>query len=162
MILVIPNGVINCIYFSMTGVEMWKSCEIEICPWHDPHWRGKQSSASRSDNNKNKIRRKKSKSTSMNDSRNCDQIEQEEIDACKSAKIIPSCESKTNEKEARTDKERTKDNSERINEPASTEVEAHSLEKQNKNIKKKSRPKTAPPCVQQQAMVEENKSNFLI
>ena len=126
---------------------MWKYCDFEICPWHQSNTKRQllQSSARHSD--KNNIRNKKSESISERQLPKCDQQDEEEIDACRSAKIIPSCESKTNEGKARNDTRRTKDKSEQINEPEATDISVNSTQKKSSSGKR-SRPKTAPASVQ--------------
>ena len=85
---------------------MWKSCEVEICPWHDKRYKRKGSHQAKS--SKKKSHKKKSESI-LNSEPN--EKEEQKINAGLPAKVIPS-ESETNEKLAKNDTKEIRDKSE--------------------------------------------------
>ena len=127
---------------------MWKYCEIEICPWHEPRIKRKekvQSSHSRSGHKKKMRRRSESISKEKSNQR-----ELQETNACKTAKVIPS-ESETNEVQTKNDTKETKDKSPKVNELKKKEIVADKTSKSSKS--EKDRPKTAPPVHNHQVVV---------
>ena len=113
---------------------MWKSCEVEICPWHDKRYKRKGSHQAKS--SKKKSHKKKSESI-LNSEPN--EKEEQKINAGLPAKVIPS-ESETNEKLAKNDTKEVKDKSENTNGPEKKKTEKTSRRKNSA----KERPKTAP------------------
>ena len=120
---------------------MWKSCEVEICPWHDKRYKRKGSHQAKS--SKKKSHKKKSESI-LNSEPN--EKEEQKINAGLPAKVIPS-ESETNEKLAKNDMKEIKDKSENPNGPVKKETVSDNTSKRKDSAKQ--RPKTAPASHQQ-------------
>ena len=120
---------------------MWKSCEVEICPWHDKRYKRKGSHQAKS--SKKKSHKKKSESI-LNSEPN--EKEEQKINAGLPAKVIPS-ESETNEKLAKNDTKEIKDKSENPNGPVKKETVSDKTSKRKNSAKQ--RPKTAPASHQQ-------------
>ena len=114
---------------------MWKSCEVEICPWHDKRYKRK-GSHHQAKSSKKKSHKKKSESI-LNSEPN--EKEEQKINAGLPAKVIPS-ESETNEKLAKNDTKEVKDKSENTNGPEKKKTDKTSRRKNSA----KERPKTAP------------------
>ena len=124
---------------------MWKSCEVEICPWHDKRYKRKGSHQAKS--SKKKSHKKKSESI-LNSEPN--EEEEQKINAGLPAKVIPS-ESETNEKLAKNDTKEVKDKSENTNGPEKKKTEKTSKRKNSA----KERPKTAPASSHHQPVVRQ-------
>lgn len=126
---------------------MWKSCEVEICPWHDKRYKRKGSHQAKS--SKKKSHKKKSESI-LNSEPN--EEEEQKINAGLPAKVIPS-ESETNEKLAKNDTKEVKDKSENTNGPEKKKTS------KRKNSAKE-RPKTAPASSHQPVVRQRIKLAF--
>ena len=114
---------------------MWKSCEIEICPWHDKRYKRKGSYQAKS--NKKKSHKKKSESI-LNSEPN--EKEEQKINAGLPAKVIPS-ESETNEKLAKNDTKEIRDKSENTNGPEKKKTVPNKTSERKSSAKQ--RPQTA-------------------
>ena len=122
--------------FGISILKMWKSCEIEICPWHDTRYKRKGSYQAKS--SKKKSHKKKSESILKSEP---NEKEEQKINAGLPAKVIPS-ESETNEKVAKNDTKEIKDKSENTNGPEKKKTVPNKTSERKSSAKQ--RPKTAP------------------